>query len=228
MMMLVGQYTCIILTYFLVLIPFCCHSFIYHHPKKKLIHSYNAPLHLITPHLGGDLTSSSDFRPIPYDEDTSKFVRDKKKLNRAMIFVNETLDNIDYSDNFSIQKPKSLFNILLRAENEKDIEEIYESIREDIEDISNDSIGLRTLKSFAISIFSFFIIFVGVFSISYLLFPGSFRMTNSIAGCQLTYCSYMSEPEYSESGGVVFHESDPPEAKRLVYISPRIKSSDIF
>jgi len=168
---------------------------------------------------------STDFRPIPYDENADEDkddsdVDDSNNLNHLDKGKKKTIIEMHASNinSYNIQNNNPQISY-----NGKEIEEIYETIKEDIEeDISIDTIGLRTLKSFALSIFSFFVIFVSVFSISYLLFPGSFRLTNSIAGCQNTYCSYMLEPEYSESGGVVFTEDDNlfPAAKRLVYISP--------
>lgn len=200
-----------------ILLLLSCDSFRLHF-KKRLI-SQTCPLNVIVPF--GD--SASDFRPIPYDEDHSNQSRGKKKVTPTS--ATALVEDSDWFDNSTLFLKSSKF-IVKVSSSEEEIEEIYETIRDDIEDISVDTAGLRTLKSFAISIFSFFVIFVSVFSISYLLFPGSFRMTYSVAGCQDAYCSYMSEPEYSESGGVVFHESDLPQAKRVVNISPRVSDKN--
>ena len=100
-----------------------------------------------------------------------------------------------------------------------DLQDAYELVYQDIEEVS----FINSIKKLIKSMTSFAIIFGGISAYTYFLFPGSFHAVSSVALSPeaLEYVMY-TEPEYSESGGVVFDDREYPQAKLSVTVLPYI------
>jgi hypothetical protein len=89
------------------------------------------------------------------------------------------------------------------------------------EEKPTDSVTTVNIKSILYSLSSFIVIFLSIFTTSLYVFPGSFRHINSISMTHNNIISYdLSYPEYSESGGVMFHDNDIPLPKTKVTVLP--------
>lgn len=100
------------------------------------------------------------------------------------------------------------------------IDTFLEQLNDQFEENPDDSVTITELKALINSILKFCFLFMGIFSASYFAFPGNFRsMPHLSMPTQSELLGAMIEPEFSESGGVYFSESDVPLAKSSVTVS---------
>ena len=99
-----------------------------------------------------------------------------------------------------------------------------QSLLDIFEETPTDSVEVTKRKNIVHPILTLAILFMGVFTTSFLIFPGSFRSPIEVAtqflNTETMQLLELSEPEYSESGAVFFHDDDIPLPKTLISVGP--------
>ena len=164
-------------------------------------------------------------------------------ITGSMTSINQpTIDSLPYSNSLTITTKSSMGTEV----DDDDIDRFFllrSLIFDELDEFPEHSSMMNNIRRSIMSVVTFVIIFSSICSFSYILFPGSFRNEifnynhNMIVNMYDQYIKYqenvetvmMSEPEFSESGGVTFDDFEYPEPKTTVDVIPwkGVRDTDI-